>query len=79
MGANGKVAFDKHRLVIGRNAPVFSVADTVGFGFTTEYAVPIQIEQDKDFCLTASGTSLQGNAVCAKLNALERLPSWSQG
>lgn len=74
-----KIPFRNHRLVIGRNTNAFSVADTVGFGFTTQFSTPIQIEQDKDFCLTATGSSLSGNPVCAKLNALQNLPAWTQG
>lgn len=63
-GQPGKLTFSANGVVIGRGGKVFTLADTVGFGIKTEFAIPLMIEADKKICLDGSGDTIDGTTIC---------------
>lgn len=49
---------------MGVGGKVFTLADTVGFGVKTQYAIPLMLEASKKICLDGSGDSIDGTTIC---------------
>lgn len=78
-GQPGKIKFQENRVVIGKNSPVFTVVDTVGLGISTKYNVPLQLEANKKFCLTSTGSALGNNSACTTVGDTSSvLDKWTQ-
>lgn len=78
-GEQGKVRFSEHRVVVGKNTPVFTLADTIQFGISTKYRVPLQLEADRQFCLQSNGVPLGENTACMTLkDTTDSFTTWTQ-
>lgn len=64
-GEAGKIRFEENRMVLGTGNKAFTIADTVGFGVKTQYAIPLIIEANKQMCLQSSGAGLNSRTICA--------------
>jgi hypothetical protein len=51
-------------MVLGNGTKAFTLADTVGFGISKRFTVPIMIEADKEICLKSSGPALNSETLC---------------
>lgn len=51
-------------MILGVGTKAFTLADTVGFGIKTQYAVPLIIEADKTICLSSTGANMNSNEIC---------------
>jgi hypothetical protein len=49
---------DAYRIVVGKDTNVFTLADQVVFGVTTQYQIPIIVPVSKKMCLQAKGASV---------------------
>ena len=64
------IPFSENRMVLGVGTKAFVLADTVGLGVKTQYAIPLIIEADKKICLESSGNSLNSNRICTTFGNL---------
>ena len=64
-GVPGKVAFSANGVVTGVGGKVFTLADTVGLGVKTQFAIPIMLEAEKRICLDGSDVGIiDGTRIC---------------
>lgn len=62
---------DAYKIVVGRDTNVFTLADEVRFGVTTQYQIPVIIPADKKICLQANGATLNSpDGICTTFGAV---------
>lgn len=63
-GETGRISFPENRMILGVGTKAFTIADTVGFGIRSQYAIPLIIEASKAICLSSTGSSMNSNEIC---------------
>ncbi len=69
-GEVGKISFIENRMVLGAGTRAFTLADTVGFGIKTKYAIPLAVEANKSICLDSTGNGLNHTRICTRFGNL---------
>lgn len=59
IGGNNTLSLNDYKLIIGHQTPLFTVADTVTFGLSKKYKVPLLLKNDRDFCLVADNQAVK--------------------
>lgn len=50
-------------MIVGEGTPLFTIADTVGFGLKTDLQMPMIVEADKKIYLSSDGNGLTSNEI----------------
>lgn len=51
VNSNGEIKFIENEVVIGKGGNVFSIADKINFGVTTEYQIPLIVPANYNVCI----------------------------
>ena len=60
----GNIPLSEHRVVVGQNTNVLTLADTVSIDVRTQYQIPIMLPADRLLCLSSSGEAFSSRTIC---------------